>query len=440
MHKIYKFQKMVRYAIFNCLAALILLSSCTANARAPHDFEYRGIYSPTNAKREIREKYHTNHVDFDWDLWGHNLKKVVGKDAPEEVYATVDGKREKKQFCFSSDKLYSLIETYILDQFGEGNDKFSARICIMPQDNKVACLCERCRIAGNTPGNATPAVSEMLCKLAYRFPLHRFFTSSYHTTRQAPSQALPKNVGVLISAIDLQMRVDFTQTQGYPKFLKLLEEWGEKAKTIYIWDYERNYEDYLTPFPCLYAIQERLKLYRQKGVDGVFFNGSGDEFSTFDDMQTVVLAQLLENPETDVEKAVEQYFKTYYPVTAKLLTDYYMGLEKRARQTNHLLPLYGSMQEMCEAYLDAREFTQWRAELDKLSKKTERPERERLNYLLTALAYTQLQLLYLPGTEHNVALEEDMLEVLKGHQELKGMKYYSEAYGEIDEFIQAHQK
>ena len=33
--------------------------------------------------------------------------KVIGKDAPEEVYAMVGTKRDKTQYCFSSPKLHT---------------------------------------------------------------------------------------------------------------------------------------------------------------------------------------------------------------------------------------------------------------------------------------------------------------------------------------------
>lgn len=88
----------------------------------------------------------------------------------------------------------------------------------------------------------------------------------------------------------------------------------------------------------------------------MFVNGSGDDYSAFDDMQTYVLALLLDNPDTDVHESIARYYREHYPQTADLLTTYYWGLEQRAQSTNHLLPLYGSMQEMCESYLDVQEF------------------------------------------------------------------------------------
>lgn len=427
-HVTHKFTK----TLSTLLYALTLVS-CSATAQP--GFEFKSIYSPTNTNSEFRAAYDTKHVDYDWDLWGHNLKKIVGENPSPKVYATIDGKTEKKQFCFSSESLYKTIEAYILDQYGEGTDDYSARICIMPQDNKLACLCNDCKAKGNSTGNATPAVTSMLRKLAKRFPRHMLYTSSYHSTRQAPSEPLPNNVGVLLSAYELQLRVDFTKAKGYDSFVKLVNDWKQKAKHIYVWDYSRNFDDYLSPFPCLHAMQSRLKLYRELGLNGVFVNDSGDEYASFGDLQTTVIAQLLNNPDINVNQAISDFFHANYPATADLLCEYYLALEDRTVETNRLLPIYGTMEEMEEAYLRYDEFTDWRKRLDKASKSTEPEERHRLNYLLTALSFTQLQILALQGEEADPHLQEDMIEVLKGHSELKGMEYYCETYKKIDDYI-----
>lgn len=413
-----------------------LFSACQTQAQT--SFEYRSIYSPTNALDDVRKHLRTHHVDYDWDLWGHNLKKVVGTEAPREVYATVADTLCRQQFCFSSERLYRIIEDYILDQYGEGTATYRARLCIMPQDNRLACNCPNCLKAGNTPGHATSAVTRMLCRLAKRFPRHEFFTSSYHSTRIPPTTELPANVGTIISAIDLPLRVDFTQTKGYQRFTSTVEGWKKVCKKLYVWDYARNYEDYLSPFPCLKSMQKRFQLYRDMGIQGIFINGSGDEYSSFDDVQTEVLGRLMSDPDLDVEELVADFFQQNYPATAPPLTSYYLGLERRTETTNHLLPLYGSMEEMQESYLNAQEFTAWRAELDKASKSAAKPERTRLNYLLTALSYTQLQLMKLQDSVSDEEKQE-MLEILRGHSELRGMEYYSESYGKIDDYIKTYE-
>lgn len=418
----------------------LVLGGCSANAQTQHaddeptTFVYRGLYTPSNTE-SVQRDMQTNHPDYDWGLWGHNLRKAISDNITESMYATVDGAKSNKQFCFSSTQLYKAVRNYIIDQFGYGTDSYSERISIMPMDNKIACTCAQCRTKGNTPGNATPAVTDFITRLAKEFPKHQFFTSAYHTTKAAPSVKLPSNVGMFISSISLPMRVDFTKDAGYNEFLEMIDAWKSKCEKIYIWDYERNYDDYLSPFPCLLAMQSRLQLYKQLGVSGVFINGSGDDYSAFDDVQTHTLALLLDNPDTDVHQAVAEYFSTHYPVTSDILTEYYWGLEMRANTTNHLLPLYGNMQEMCQSYLDATEFIKFRVQLDAMSKRASGDERKRLNHLLTSLAYTQLELYRCHLVPTDSEMQAEMREILKGHSEVKGMINRDESGHTIDDYL-----
>lgn len=427
------------------LSLFVMLSAgmlqCTSQeATAQEAFQYRSLYTPQNSSAEFRAEYGTHHVDSDWDLWGHAMKKIAGK-ATDEVYARVDGELHREQYCFSSDELYKRTTDYILDQFGEGTADYSARICIMPQDNKVACTCPKCTRKGNATGNATPAVTDMLCRLAKRFPRHRFFTSAYNTTLQVPKRRLPANVGVWVSASRFQLRVALGQAKGYDEMRQMLEAWTKVTPNVYVWEYERNFNDYLTPFPCLHVMQSRLRFYREMGVKGIFMNGSGYDYSSFDDVQTAVLAQLMVNPELDVDHAVTKFFQKHYPVTAPILLEYYNALEKRTVETNHHLPIYSeSMQEVVDSYLNAKEFTEWRARLDKASKNTQPEERTRLNYLLTALSYTQLRLFEEGCLPLDVDLRAEMVEVLRGYRELKDMKVYSEAEGSIADYLSKYEK
>ena len=57
-----------------------------------------------------------------------------------------------------------------------------------------------------------------------------------------------------------------------------------RVNNIYIWDYINNFDDYLTPFPILKIAQQRLQFFKQHGASGIFFNGSGYSYSSFDEM------------------------------------------------------------------------------------------------------------------------------------------------------------
>ena len=432
--------KLILKAICDMCLCIIGLTSCYAqnnDARPISPFEFRGIYSPTNALDSIRDQYGTHHVDYDWGLWGHNLHKVLGENPDQSVLAMVDGKKDKEQYCFSSEKMYDQLVEYIIDNFGDGEAPGSStRISIMPRDNKKSCTCKQCVAAGNTATNATPAVTNMMRKLAQRFPKHQFFTSAYHSTRMAPNEKMPSNVGVIISAIDLPMRVTFTENKGYRTFMSMVKEWKEKTDLIYVWDYSRNYSDYLSPFPCLKVMQRRFQLYDRLGVKGIFLNGSGDDYAAFDDMQTCVLGKMMYDLALDVDAEVQKYYKNNYPETGKLIADYYLKLERRVDESNHIIPLYGSMEEEVASYLNVKAFTEFRTQLENAAEKVTGAEKEKLRYLLTALSFTQLQMLAMTPSDDNQQMKTKLIKQLKGHKDLKGMDNYGETDAVIDTYIQ----
>lgn len=120
-----------------------------------------------------------------------------------------------------------------------------------------------------------------------------FFTTSYLTTQQVTDKQLPSNTGVIVSAIDYPLRRTDGKDEQDKKFAAQLDNWKKVTNNIYIWDYINNFDDYLTPFPILKIAQQRLQFFKQHGASGIFFNGSGYSYSSFDEMRTFVLSSSL---------------------------------------------------------------------------------------------------------------------------------------------------
>lgn len=402
--------------------AEVVTKSTTAAA-----FEYRALCTPSNNKPADFSITETNNADYDWGLWGHNIWKVVGKDAPKDVYATVNGKRDTTQFCFASEKLYHILETWIIDQHGTEQ---TMRFTIMPADNKKACTCKECTKLGNTASNATPAVEQMVRRLAKRFPKHIFFMTAYHTTMTPPTKSLPANAGVMISTMDIPMRYTFQESAGYKKFDATLKKWAQVTSRIYVWEYDRNFDDYLTPYPCLEILRQRFMYYEKAGIKGIFVNGSGYDYSSFDDVQSYVLSFMMRDPKgTDVEKRVREFYAKYFPVCGEYIADYYLLLEDRVKKSNHVIPYYGNINEAQEAYLNREEFINFWTTLDKKSKAVKGAERQRIGQMLTAFAYTMLQL------NPTQTMAEEYIEILKDYKSVPGLQNYKETNGPLDKFI-----
>lgn len=397
-------------------------------------FEYRSIYSPSQRNQDLFGVTGCGNIDYDWAIWGHNLHKVLGDNLPSEVFAQDKGSRNRDQYCFSSEVLYKRLENYILSEYGDGS-KEGARFVIMPNDNSIVCQCEKCREYGNSATSATPAVSNFIERLALRFPHHTFFTSSYASVVVPPAQKMPKNVGVIISAMDLPLVIGVDETEEAKQFQLLLSRWREKVARVYIWDYMRNFDDYLTPFPILSIAQERLRLYRDEGVKGIIYNGSGEDYATFDEMQTFVLTALMLNPDLHIENLVRANFKRHYPETSEILSKYYLSLEEAVQTRKKPLPYYGGIGDAVDSYLDVASFTDFVKTLDKAAKQVKGSEHNLLNRLLTGLNFTHLELMRLPQTNWDKEMKVNYLDNLSGYKSFPDMKNYREAYGEMESYL-----
>lgn len=401
-------------------------------------FEYRGIYTPSNSNKELMAITSSHNVDYDWGLWGHNLGHVFPDGIPEEARAVVNGQRQIKQFCFSSEILYKAIETYIIDNFGEGkNNNTPVRFTIMPNDNDAICTCKQCIDKGNTSKSATPAVSSLIHRIAKRFPHHLFFTSAYLSTYTPPTKKMPSNTGVIISAMEIPMQAKIPmKSVKTTKFSELVNQWHNVTDRIYIWDYMRNFDDYLTPYPCLNMISERLRFFHSLGVKGVFYNGSGTDYASLDDIQTTTIAAMLINPYIQADEYAIQCIHRYYPISGELISKAYTEWEERSGKYNSILPFYGGIADAVKAWLVPDKFEDFCSKLDKKSKEIKEDERTRLNKLLTALQFTRLELLRMPHGNYDAQTAAICLESLQGHTAFKKeMQNYREANGNLDKYI-----
>lgn len=398
-------------------------------------FEYNSIYSPSNRNEDMMPILGIGNIDYDWGLWGHNLHKAVGKDLPVEATALINGKRNPDQYCFSSEALYQRLVDFIIDQYGDGTKDGGARFVIMPNDNSLVCQCTLCKQKGNTAVSGTPAVASFITRLAQRFPAHTFFMSSYLSVKEPPTTRLPANVGVIVSAIDVPLKYDVVTQQAGKNFMQLIAKWKRATNRIYVWDYIRNFDDYLSPFPQLSIMKQRLQWYRRLGVSGIILNGSGDDYASFDDVQTYALASLMASPEADITKVVKTYLNKFYPETGDLIADYYLNLEKRVVDQRYTLPFYGGILDEMNSYLPAKEFHSFFQSLDAASKKITGEERQQLNRLLSGFNYTLLEMMRTPQTDFDINLWHGCLEDLHGAVKEGMMTNYKEAFGSLRDYI-----
>lgn len=428
------------------LMAMSALCACNRMPATASDetFDYREIYLPFSFMCDEKE-FNLNNVERDWGIWGHNLDDVIPERHVNSVYASVGGTVYKKQFCFSSPQLLLYISKYIDENFG---NKKPQRFAILPNDNDLVCQCVRCREAGCTPKDASPAVFALMEKLAKLYPKHTFFTSYYLTTKQLPKTPLPDNVGVLVSAMDY--RLSPVETPEEQAFAKLLSDWHEMCSHVYVWDYINNFDDYYTPFPVYTVMQRRLQLYARSGVNGVFLNGSGHDYSTYNRINTYVLAELLKSPDANWREVLMETCRRLFPVAGETLALFRIDQEDYVDSVGRILPLYDGVAAALKTYLPKESFLNFYSKMERLSTLTTGNERRDVTRVLRAITLTRLELMRLDGiTPELVGKAHALLARLDSLDDISTVKMgdktwktriYSESYWTVDSYIEDYRR
>lgn len=404
-----------------CAAAL----SCGSTETSAGAFEYRDIYLP-DYTAEDNQRLNLDLVDNSWGIWGHNLSTVLPDNPSRNIYAEVPGGRDDDQFCFSSEDLFDYICDYIRDNylFQKG-----VKFAILPNDNNLVCLCSECVAVGNTKGDASPAVYNMIERLAKKYPEHQFFTSHYLTTSHTPDKKLPDNAGVIISAIDFPLAS--VETPKEREFIDLINSWQGKADKVYIWDYVNNFDDYFTPSPIFGVAERRLRLYRDLGVDGVFFNGSGNDYSTMGRLKKEVLAQMMENPDIDWKELVKDYTGKHFPIAGEDISAFIITQEEMLRNNGKSVPLYEGVTTALTTYLPEKEFVDFYNKIVAHKKNATGAERDELELMTDAMALTMLELKRIQSdTTHTGKLRERL-----GRLPGKGITVYNEGCWSIEDYL-----
>jgi len=416
------------------------------NQCSDFDFVYREPYFAPNLQNEYAPIIGTNMVENDWGIWGHNLNKVLNGEESDAIYARLDGSFTSHQFCFSNDETFKQLDEYILDNFGD-SEEYTQRFMIMPNDNDIVCLCKQCKAIGNTTGNATPALSALIRRLATRYPFHSFFTSAYMTTKLPSKDKWPVNTGIMISTIELPKGVDLKNQKEVKDFLRKLSIWKECTPNIYIWDYAANFDDFLTPLPILTSLKDQLHFYKSNGVKGVFLNASGYDYSPFDDVKTYVSAALMKDIDLPVDSLCNLYFSQFYPASGGALSAYYLSLEKRMLQNKKPYNMYGGFKEALNIHIDATEFVKFYDSLPSFIAVAKNDEKLELEKLYTALSFVRLQIAYtLKSPPYGFATIkgkkmfvdptlEAVVRQLSGYKKFRDLSNYKEVDGSIDVYL-----
>ena len=215
------------------------------------------------------------------------------------------------------------------------------------------------------------------------------------------------------------------------EFLALISQWKGLTSRLYIWDYINNFDDYLTPLPIFDIAQRRLRLYADAGVKGVFFNGSGTDYSTMSRLKTHILAAILSDPDVDWRPLLKEMSSRLYPVTGDIISSFIISQENYLTDRKKAIPMYEGVPVAVKTYLPADAFIRFHEELIDILPVIKDPEYTEIRTMTRAMMFTRLELKRIAADTVGTMRMLDALE----RSIPQGVVTYSESGGSTASYI-----
>ena len=389
-------------------------------------FDYREVYwrGALDGRFALQCRLNSARADIP-DEWGgrtrfYNYSHTFDELVPPSVYfaehpeyfSLVNGTRlgVKTQLCLTNPDVLALCIDGVRRWMREHPE--CAIFSVAQNDWYNSCACAQCRALDEKEGSGAGTmiwfVNQVADAIAEEFPKNFIHTFAYLYTRKAPRTLRPRpNVIVrlcpietcfshpletcefAVDGIDVEETSARTFKRAKNPFIHDLANWGKLCDHLYIWDYTTNFANYLQPFPNLNAMKANLLLYKQMGVTGVFEQGNyaPGQCSAFGALKIYLTAKLLWNPDTDMERHIEEFLVGYYGEAAVEPLREYLALLQLAAESAHMSLFDGAE----VAYLDAETLDRGEALLSEAICNTADPARqERLERELLSPRYMKL--------------------------------------------------
>jgi hypothetical protein len=256
-----------------------------------------------------------------------------------EYYSLIDGKRrtERAQLCLTNPEVLRLVIAQVDTWIAQQPD--ATIFSVSQNDWEGWCECDRCRRVeqeegGQHSGPLLRFVNAVAEEIGKRHPGKLIDTLAYWYTENPPQNVRPApNVRIRLCPIGVCVAHSFTSCPRSAYFYRNLQAWSAITNQLYIWHYNTNFAHYLLPFPDFDELAADIPVYQKHGVVGLFLQGAyakggGGENS---ELRAYVLARLLWDPKTDVDRTVDEFLAGVYGPAAPAMREYFDLLHAQVR-------------------------------------------------------------------------------------------------------------
>ncbi len=256
-----------------------------------------------------------------------------------EYFSEVNGKRAGKdaQLCLTNPEVAKIASATVLSWIREHPE--ASIFAVDQNDGMGYCECAGCKALddaeGSHAGTLLHFVNQVAGAVAKAYPNVKLQTLAYAYTEIPPRTLRPAdNVTIRLCHYNYCSAHKIGGCNDHNPFIERLDQWRAIASRITVWDYFTDFNRYLMPFPNFEAMKHDVKFYADRGVKGLFAQGSnmpsqgGSEFST---LRAWVFAQLMWNPQQDAQALINEFVKNVYGEASGYINAYIQMLHDQVK-------------------------------------------------------------------------------------------------------------
>lgn len=260
-----------------------------------------------------------------------------------EYFALINGKRSanpQAQLCLSNPEVLRLVTEAVIAQ--AKNNPHLLAISVEPNDGSLWCECDACRAmddpkllnawGGVSMANRVCAFNNQVARrLAEAVPGASVNWYAYNKHTEVPTLVKKLEPNTLVwAAAYAGAYSDWTKNLHDPtsvqnaRFVRILKGYGALTRLL-VYEYFTGYA-WFGPMPTVGMLTDRMRHYRDHGVAGVYTQGPGHWGPQ--GLVHYFAAKLMWNPDLDVRKELDLYYRNYYGPAAEPMKQYHETMER----------------------------------------------------------------------------------------------------------------
>ncbi len=282
-------------------------------------------------------------------------------DSHPEYFALLNGEYNRQQVCFSNEDVYNIVRENLSQSMLIQPDRLVWSVS--QEDNDIYCRCDRCNAIIEKYDSPAAPIILFVNRLAKDFPDKIISTLAYRFSRKCPKNIdIEDNVQIMLCSIEVDRNKTIEQQgDNEGSFVYDFEEWGKITKNIFLWDYECDFDYYLSPFPNLHTLQPNIQFFVRNNAFQHFQQANCDIGHEFAELKNYLIAKLLWNPNVNADSIINEFCMNYYGAAGSYIKQYIDDIESTAISMCDSvgLDIYGSPIKLKNNLLAKQNINKW---------------------------------------------------------------------------------